>query len=453
MSLLMDALKQAERVKEDKPVEPVPETPVRIPASEDAPDSGHAEGLTLALEDAPAAAETGPSSTPETAHEEDVSEMSSAETETRPAAAEPVPNAVSTTQPPPAITASSGAQAAARLLGTRISQQAAQRRRTWMGIAGLTVALTVAIGSYYYYAALTQPQAYLRLPQSIPVVSEPDGQAAANPTPEQADEVSSAAYLAPATPLQEGSGLPAVAPEEIEQAEPRVPKDLNDPFEERPDPPAGQAAATMVPREEAVIRIERGRRPDRVNTLLLSAYEHFQAERWTQAEQAYGTVLAGDPGNRDARLGLAALAARTGDRNMAIDQYRELLRINPRDATAFAALAALEQVQDGNGESELKLRLAEQPNSAHLHFTLANLYAAQRRWPQAQQAYFEAQRLAPDNADYAFNLAVSLEHLGRPGLAVEYYRRALQLARSQAAQFDHATAQGRVAALAVIPQP
>ncbi|MCA1804647.1 MAG: tetratricopeptide repeat protein, partial [Xanthomonadaceae bacterium] len=138
---------------------------------------------------------------------------------------------------------------------------------------------------------------------------------------------------------------------------------------------------------------------------------------------------------------------------MAIDQYRELLRINPRDATAFAALAALEQVPDGNGESELKLRLAEQPNSDHLHFTLANLYAAQRRWPQAQQAYFEAQRLAPENADYAFNLAVSLEHLGRPGLAVEYYRRALHLARSQGVQFDHAIAQGRVAALAVIPQP
>lgn len=453
MSLLMDALKQAERVKEDKPAEPVAEPPARIPASEDALDSGHAQGLTLALEDAPAFAETVPPSTPETAREEDISEMPSAEAETRPVAAEPAPKAAITTQPPPAVTASSGAQAAARLLGTRISQQAAQRRRTWMGIAGLSVALAVAIGSYYYYAALAQPQTYMRLPQSIPAASELGGQAAVNPAPELADETSSAVYLAPAAPLQEAFGLPAVPSEDFGQAESRVSNDLNDPFGERLDPPAGQAAVAPAPREEAVIRIERGRRPDRVNTLLLSAYEHFQAERWSQAEQAYGVVLAGDPGNRDARLGLAALAARTGDRNMAIDQYRELLRINPRDATAFAALAALEQVQDGNSESELKLRLAEQPNSAHLHFTLANLYAAQRRWPQAQQAYFEAQRLAPDNADYAFNLAVSLEHLGRPGPAVEYYRRALQLARSQAVQFDHATAQGRVAALAVIPQP
>ncbi|MFN2287723.1 MAG: tetratricopeptide repeat protein [Chromatocurvus sp.] len=453
MSLLMDALKQAERVKEDKPAEPAAEPAARIPASDDALDSGHAQGLTLALEDAPAAAETLPPMAPETAREEDVSEIPPELVETRPVATEPVPKVTSTTQSPPASTPTPGTQAAARLLGTRISQQAAQRRRTWMSVAGLTVALTVAIGSYYYYAALAQPQAYVRLPQSTPPASALDGQATANPAPEQADEASSAAYLTPAVPPQEGSGLPVVPQQDIKQAGQLEPKVLNVPPRERLETTAGPAAAIPAPREEAVIRIERGRRPDHVSTTLLSAYEHFQAERWLQAERAYGAVLAGDPGNRDARLGLAALAARAGDRIMAIDQYRELLRNNPRDATAFAALAALEQVPDGNGESELKLRLAEQPNSDHLHFTLANLYAAQRRWPQAQQAYFEAQRLAPENADYAFNLAVSLEHLGRPGLAVEYYRRALQLARSQAVQFDHATAQGRVAALAVIPQP
>ncbi|MCW9059356.1 MAG: tetratricopeptide repeat protein [Gammaproteobacteria bacterium] len=453
MSLLMDALKQAERVKEDKPAEPVAEAPERIPASEDAVDNGHAQGLTLALEDSPLVAETVPPSTPETAREEEAPEIPFAEAETRPVATESVPEEPSTTQSPPVITATSGAQAAARLLGTRISQQAAQRRRTWMGITGLTVALTLAIGSYYYYAALAQPQGYIRLPQSISVAGVLDGQTDANTTPQLADESSSASHLAPAAPVQESSGLPAAVPEDIGQVDQRLPEDVSEPFGERLDHATGQTAATPMPRQEAVIRIERGRRPDRVNTLLLSAYEHFQAERWTQAEQAYGAVLAGDPGNRDARLGLAALAERTGDRNTAIDQYRELLRINPRDATAFAVLAALEQVQGGNSESELKLRLAEQPNSAHLHFALANLYATQRRWPQAQQAYFEAQRLAPDNADYAFNLAVSLEHLGRPGLAVEYYRRALQLARSQTVQFDHATAQGRVASLSVMPQP
>ena len=33
--------------------------------------------------------------------------------------------------------------------------------------------------------------------------------------------------------------------------------------------------------------------------------------------------------------------------------------------------------------------------------------------------------MQPDNADYAYNLAVGLEHLGQPKLALTYYRKAL----------------------------
>jgi tetratricopeptide (TPR) repeat protein len=70
-------------------------------------------------------------------------------------------------------------------------------------------------------------------------------------------------------------------------------------------------------------------------------------------------------------------------------------------------------------------------------------------WPQAQQAYFQAHHLEPDNADYAYNLAVSLDHLRQPKLALNFYRRAEQLASSQArANFNLSHARERIGTLA-----
>ena len=79
-----------------------------------------------------------------------------------------------------------------------------------------------------------------------------------------------------------------------------------------------------------------------------------------------------------------------------------------------------------------------------LHFTLGNEYARQGRWGEAQQAYFKAVTKDPDNPDFAYNVAVSLDHLRQPKLALEYYRRALALGVKRSASFDQSSARKRV---------
>ena len=79
-----------------------------------------------------------------------------------------------------------------------------------------------------------------------------------------------------------------------------------------------------------------------------------------------------------------------------------------------------------------------------LYFTLGNQYAQQGRWAEAQQAYFKAFGADPDNPDFAFNLAVSLDQLRQPALALEYYRRALTLSQKRSASFAIETARTRV---------
>lgn len=437
MSLLMDALKQAEHAKRGKPAEP-PTTP---PAA-DTVDTARAE-LSLAPADAPP-------------------RLQPAETITLAPAAEPVapervpvPIEAAAQTPAPDVP---GAQTAARILAASAARHSAAWRRTALGLTGLTTVLALAIGAYYYYAALAQPQRYLSLPPLPAADAGPTADAidadlalsiAEAPVdspamPQTVDETSPQVQ----TPWREGPPPAATATADDWQPAPVDPRVLRG---ERHDAAAEPPA--QDPALEPVIRITRGIRPDRVHSALQVAYENYTAGHWAQAERAYRDALADEPGNRDAHFGLAALALRAGAPDTARMHYRELLRRNPKDAGAYAALAELDGHRDADSVSELKLRLAEQPQSAQLHFTLGNLYAAQQRWPQAQQAYFEAQRLALDNPDYAFNLAVSLEHIGQPRLAVDYYRRALQLRARHTGQFDPDAARQRIALLAAAEQP
>jgi len=94
-------------------------------------------------------------------------------------------------------------------------------------------------------------------------------------------------------------------------------------------------------------------------------------------------------------------------------------------------------------ESRVKSMLAAEPAAHVLNFTLGNQFAQQGRWAEAQQQYFKAFTADPENADFAYNLAVSLDHLHQKPQAIEFYRRSLALADRRTATFDRALAAAR----------
>lgn len=162
-----------------------------------------------------------------------------------------------------------------------------------------------------------------------------------------------------------------------------------------------------------------------LDPLLQQAYQGYLNGEFDLAVAKYLQVLQHDARNQDALLGLATIAQHRGAMQIAMAYYADVLTIDPHNPLANAGLSAF---ANGNErESQLKNWLHEQPDSASLHAALGNHYAAEARWSEAQQAYFNAYRLAPDDAEVAFNLAVSLEQLGQGKLAVPYYQRALQL--------------------------
>lgn len=187
-----------------------------------------------------------------------------------------------------------------------------------------------------------------------------------------------------------------------------------------------------------------------VDPALQGAYQAFLRGDDSSAQQQYREVLKKDVRNIDALLGMAAIAQRQGRVDDAAGWYRKVLEFEPQNSLAQSALvsAAVAQGDENAAETHIKNLLAQQPEAAHLHAALGHYYAEHEQWASAQSAYFDASRLASNNADYAFNVAVSLEHLGKRQLALSQYQRTLELLhQSDVVSPDRTVVEARIQAL------
>jgi tetratricopeptide (TPR) repeat protein len=206
-------------------------------------------------------------------------------------------------------------------------------------------------------------------------------------------------------------------------------------------------AASMPEDQVSNAPVESGRAS--VAPGIAEAYQAIERGDLNRAESLYRGVLQADAQNVDAVLGLATIAARRGNAQQAIGFYEQALRLEPRNSAAQAGLIdIIGQADPQLSETRLKQLIAREP-SAFLYFSLGNLYARDGAWPAAQAAYFQAYNLQPDNPDYAYNLAIGLEHLEQPKLALTYYRKALDLSFKKGhANFDQNRVIERVGQLA-----
>lgn len=278
----------------------------------------------------------------------------------------------------------------------------------------------------------------------------PPGAAATNPPAASAGQTGPAQgapvagpppSVAPVPPAPAGVAKPPATAQKPAAPGPAIPAPV------RAAPPAGPAAQAPSAGARAPARPPIKITPPSVepDELLERAYAAYQRGDFGTARDNYLQVLRREASNRDALLGMAAIELREGELELAEARYSRLLELDPRDAHARAGLLALRGAADpGQNESRLKSLIAQQPESGPLHFTLGNAYASQRRWAEAQEAYFRAHTLEPENPDFAFNLAISLDQMRQPRLALDYYRRAVSLAEKRPAAFNPAAALARI---------
>jgi len=300
-----------------------------------------------------------------------------------------------------------------------------------------------ALGTVVYFWMQLRPPPPLVNTNPVRPAGEAPVEVAAPPKPQASAPVAQAAPI---------PGLPAPSSVREPARTPAPP-----PAELRPKPPVAKPApAIETPRlaapepRPAPVQPQPAARPvAQVHAKVESGYAAYVAGDLAMARTEYEQALRDEPANRDAQFGLAALDVKAGRYEAAEGAYLRLLQANPRDVEAQAALIALRggRLDPLVAESRVKSLLAAEPRAHVLNFTLGNQLAQQGRWAEAQQEYFKAFSAEPDNADFAYNLAVSLDQLRQPRLALEYYRRAVALAKTRGASFDAAAAQARIAQL------
>ena len=207
------------------------------------------------------------------------------------------------------------------------------------------------------------------------------------------------------------------------------------------------AAATGKVRNEAgTVSFQKTNKTDPVAEKLDQAWQAYDDARYNDAKSLYIEVLNNEGNNRDALLGLGAIAVIEKDSLAARDIYLSLLNQDPRDPIAIAAIASLQSdgVSLQEDEKFLQNMLLKNPNAAHLNFALGNVYAQQEKWKSAQQSYFNAWQQDIENADYIFNLAVSLDQLGKPEQAVNFYRDSLSKSNNKQVSFSREDVQKRI---------
>ena len=321
-------------------------------------------------------------------------------------------------------------------------EEKGNRAGLWI-LVGAVAVVAIAAASYVWHTvkSLTPSQANASRPRPAPV-APPASSPSLPPTAAMGNIVPAPGSPLPNTTSTLASSAPAAsAPAPAAAKSPPAPAAA--PAETSADRIAREASSIAAP---PALQLERsapaGRR---VPLELAGGYEALRKGDWPAARRAYETALATDPTSVDAHLGLATLAARQANRVAASDHYRRVLDLDPRNATALAGLASLADYSRPDAlEAQLRSDLDRAPESAALHSTLGNLYAAQGRWSEAQSAYYEAHRLDPTSPEIAYNLAVTLDQMGQSRLAAGFYRRALEGTRGRATAFDPAAVQRRL---------
>jgi tetratricopeptide (TPR) repeat protein len=316
-----------------------------------------------------------------------------------------------------------------------------------MGALGVFAVGTVI----YFWYQLRPPPSLVNLnpaPQAQTAQAQPAGERAPASTPSAPAAAQKAIPGLPSAPAKTlaPSATPVAAAKPLLPADggvaetPRLAPRLQ-PQRVAPAPSAAQGQQGQAP----VV----SRTPAQVNPRIAAGYSAYMAGDLVAARSEYEQALRDEPSNRDVLLGLAALEVRGGRYESAEALYLRVLGADPRDSQAQAALVALRSGRSDPlvTESRVKSMLAADPAAHVLNFTLGNQFAQQRRWAEAQQEYFKAFAAEPDNADFAYNLAVSLDHLRQSRQALDYYQRAIALAEKRGASFDLAAARNRAAQL------
>ena len=188
--------------------------------------------------------------------------------------------------------------------------------------------------------------------------------------------------------------------------------------------PVANTPANASPLSQPRILLRRQQQQG-IEELKLTADRALNSGDLKTATTYYQKWLTKRPAAINALFGLAAIATLNKDRSLAVGYYQSILQTDPNNSTAQASLLRLPGQASDKDLRQLSTLLKASPSDSFLNYLMGNYQAQRGDWKQAQHYYFNGYALQPENASYAYNLAIALDQLGQAKPAINYYQQAL----------------------------
>ncbi len=151
------------------------------------------------------------------------------------------------------------------------------------------------------------------------------------------------------------------------------------------------------------IRMSLKEKQEKINEKFNLAHELIQEEKYSQAEKTYLEIIAIDPNNENAYLGLAKIYSKQKDFEHAKELYDHVLKKDRKSSRAFSGLGNLE-AETGNWERaktnyQKSIELSNKKNAEH-YLDLAEAEYNLSNPGRALTAVRKASELEPNNPKY-----------------------------------------------------
>ena len=146
--------------------------------------------------------------------------------------------------------------------------------------------------------------------------------------------------------------------------------------------------------------------------------KQYEAGKYEGAVRNFAEAVRLDPNSQEARYALACALTKTAKPAEAIDEFKQLLNLNPTEelkiwsyylmGNAYADLGQYKEAIE-NYQEAIKLK----PDLSKPHYNLGLAYAASNRITEAAAEFNQAVQLKPDYAEAHYNLGVAYLQLGK----------------------------------------
>jgi len=153
-----------------------------------------------------------------------------------------------------------------------------------------------------------------------------------------------------------------------------------------------------------------------------TAYDHGWSRNWESAIQAYKQALMESPKDLAATLGLGDAFLEMGQPEVASKVFERAVQLAPQDTGVLAKSATVQE------------RLGKSKEAAAIYTRIGHISVQRGNLEEAVDAWAQASRLDPDQAENNLLLAQALEQLGRSEQAAEQYGILASIAQRQGDQ-------------------